>query len=76
MNNTVILKQFATGLAAASLVSDLAAAGIVKGVTTSQEKWTNKRLPPPKIAVNVLAEDFEAGKAVLAARDAVLRGGK
>ena len=50
-----VIAQFATGLRAASLVEDLATAGITS--QTSAPKWTNKKLPPPRIAVTTAPED-------------------
>ncbi len=68
LNNTTNDKQtvakFATGMRAASLVDALRAAGIVAVAT--QPKWTNKRFPPPRIAVTVASADFDRAGAVLA----------
>lgn len=55
---------FVTGLRAASLVEDLKKAGIA--ATTVQPKWTNKRLPPPRIAVMVAPADADGAATVLA----------
>jgi hypothetical protein len=49
---------------AASLIEDLGKAGI--GATQSQAKWTNKRLPPPRIEIRVAEADAEAAAKVLA----------
>jgi hypothetical protein len=57
------IAKFATGMRAASLVEDLAKAGIKAEKT--QAKWTNKRLPPPRIEVSVEEKDQEAALAVL-----------
>lgn len=59
----VTIAKFATGMRAASLVEDLQKAGI--SATKIQAKWTNKRLPPPRIEVQVAASDVEAAQAVV-----------
>ncbi len=52
------IKKFATTMRAASLVEDLAEAGIK--ATYTQPKWTNKRLPPPMAEVQVAEADKQA----------------
>jgi len=51
------LKRFATSLRASSLIDDLRTVGIE--AHTVQAKWTNKKLPPPRIEVVVSAADAE-----------------
>lgn len=58
------LASFVTGMRAASLVEDLEKAGIKSQTFTP--KWTNKKLPPPKVAVVVHSSDLKAAKVVLA----------
>lgn len=60
MNETsfVVLKRFATSLRASSLIDDLRLVGI--RASAVQSKWTNKKLPPPRIEVVVSAADAEA----------------
>lgn len=62
------LATFATGMRAASLIEDLGKAGI--GATQFQPKWKNKRLPPPRIEVQIAEADAEAAAVVLAAFNA------
>ena len=57
------IAKFATGMRAASLAEDLLNAGIK--ATVVQAKWTNKRLPPPRIEVCVAESDLEAAAVVL-----------
>lgn len=59
------IAEFATGLRAASFTEALADRLIES--STVQPRWTNKRLPPPRIQVLVAETDVEAAKAVLAA---------
>jgi len=63
-NRTATLESFATGMRAASLVHDLAKEGIM--ADTFQAKWTNKRLPPPRIEVRIDPADMEKAEGVLA----------
>ena len=58
-----IIAKFATSMRAASLAEDLVKAGIK--ATIAQAKWTNKRLPPPRIEVSVDESDLEAAAVVL-----------
>lgn len=60
----VKLATFVTGMRASSLVEALAVAGIKASAV--QPKWTNKKLPPPKIEVLVQDSDLETAKAVYA----------
>lgn len=62
--NTKTIATFATGMRAASLLEDLRKTGIA--ASTVQAKWTNKKLPPPRIEVRVAEADVDAAKAVLA----------
>ena len=62
--NTKTIATFATGMRAASLIEDLAKAGIE--ATKFQPKWTNKRLPPPRIEVKVAEADAAAASQVVA----------
>ncbi len=64
-NLTETVATFATGMRAASLREDLAAAGISS--IAVQPKWTNKRLPPPRVEVKVAAIDAARAKEVLKA---------
>lgn len=61
-NLTETVATFATGMRAASLREDLAKAGISS--IAIQPKWTNKRLPPPRVEVKVAAIDAERAKEV------------
>lgn len=54
---TQLLASFATRMRAESLFEDLCKAGIQ--ATIVQPKWTNKRLPPPKVEVLVSEADYE-----------------
>lgn len=67
MNNTTLtytVSTFATGMRAASLIEDLTKAGI-KAIAI-QPKWTNKRLPPPRIEVKVAESDVPTAAKILA----------
>ena len=59
------LATFATGMRAASLIEDLAKAGIAANAV--QPKWTNKKLPPPRVEILVTGTDFAAASSVLEA---------
>lgn len=62
-----IVMKFALSLRANSLVDHLKANSIESTVT--RPKWTNKRLPPPKIEVTVDDEDYPEAKALAAGDD-------
>jgi len=62
-NTAVTVATFATSMRAASLIEDLAAVGIK--ATSAQPKWTNKKLPPPRVEVRVATADTEAAKVVV-----------
>lgn len=62
-NRTHVIATFATGMRAASLVEHLAGKGIAAHAV--HPKWTNKRLPPPRIEVLVAPEDVDAAKAAV-----------
>ena len=62
-NTVVTVATFAISMRAASLIEDLAAAGI-KAVM-AQPKWINKKLPPPRVEVWVAAKDADAAKVVV-----------
>lgn len=64
-NLTETVATFATGMRAASLREDLTAAGIAS--IAVQPKWTNKRLPPPRVEVKVAAIDAARAKEVFKA---------
>jgi len=68
-NELQTIATFVTGMRAASLIEDLGKAGIIG--QTFQPKWTNKRLPPPRIEVKVAESDVEAANVVFAAFKAV-----
>jgi hypothetical protein len=62
-NLTETVATFATGMRAASLREELAKAGISS--IAVQPKWTNKRLPPPRMEVKVAAIDAARAKEVV-----------
>ena len=62
LNNTV--KSFVTGFRAASLAEYLAKNNINSRVT--QERWTNKKLPPPPFVVCVSETDANRAKELAA----------
>ncbi len=68
---TMILKTFATSMRAASLLDDLTAVKLAASLV--QPKWTNKRLPPPKVEVWIKTSDEVAAKVVLDKFDATTR---
>lgn len=57
------LASFATSMRAHSLAEALRAVNIACNV--DQPKWTNKRLPPPKVEVHVTEADSAKAQAVL-----------
>ena len=57
------IAKYALSLKAANLIEDLEKAGI--GARYIQPKWTNKKLPPPKVEVQVKESDVAAAMIVL-----------
>jgi len=59
----MILATFRTSMRAASLMEDLAAAGIK--TTLEKPKWRIKRLPPPPFEVVISEADWTKGAEIL-----------